>query len=99
MIAPSEKRSASRTALHALVAFERTALGPAAAGETLPQGVGRDISPQGLSFLTDRPLFPGEVVRLHLPVGAPRSEAPVFSQVRWRRTTRHGYCVGLQFLA
>lgn len=85
--------------LDELVAFERTALGPVEAQEDMPRGVGRDISADGVSLLTDCPLYPGEVLRIHLPAVTEPSEASVFSEVRWSQVTRHGFRVGLQFLA
>lgn len=100
MMPPSaEKRSSPRTTLHQLVAFERTALGPAPVLDEMPRGVGRDISDEGLSLLAGCPLYPGEVLRLHLPVEAAPSGGAVLSEVRWSQVTRHGFRVGLHFLA
>ena len=99
MDTPSEKRASSRTALHQIVRFERTAAEVDPTQDCLAQGVGRDISPEGASLLTDCPLRQGEILRLHIPVEAERASVPVISQVRWTQPTRNGYRVGLQFLA
>jgi hypothetical protein len=94
-----EKRTSPRTALHQVVRFERTATAAGLPGSELTQGVGRDISREGASFLTDCPLRPGEVLRLHIPLEAERASVPVLSEVRWTEPTRNGFRVGLQFLA
>ncbi|HEY3400451.1 MAG TPA: PilZ domain-containing protein [Geothrix sp.] len=99
MDTPSEKRSNSRTVLHQIVQFERTAAGAGRSGGELAQGIGRDISPEGASFLTNCPLLEGEILRLHIPIEAERASVPVMSQVRWTEPTRNGFRVGLQFLA
>ena len=96
---PIEKRTCHRTALHQVVQFERTASLVREAGGALTQGVGRDISPEGASLLTDCPLQRGEILRLHVPIEGPGASVPVFSEVRWTEPTRHGFRVGLQFLA
>ena len=93
-----DKRSSTRTALHQVVRFERTVTGASPAWTGASQGLGRDISPQGLSFLTDCPLRQGEVLRLHIPLELDRPSVPVLSEVRWARSEREGFRVGLQFL-
>ena len=95
----SEKRSCPRTALHQVVRFERTATAAGLPGGELTQGVGRDISQEGASFLTDCSLQPGEVLRLHVPLEAEHASVPVLSEVRWTERTRNGFRVGLLFLA
>jgi len=99
MDTPSEKRASPRTDLHQVVRFERTAPESGLTGEEPTQGVGRDISPEGASFLTDCPLHPGEILKLHVPIEAERTSVPVISQVKWTQRTRNGFRVGLQFLA
>lgn len=99
MDVPEEKRSTPRMALHQLVQFERAGAQPHEPGGGLTQGVGRDISAVGASLLTDCPLQQGEILRLCIPEDAERSGDPVVSEVRWTQPTRHGFRVGLQFLA
>lgn len=99
MEALTEKRCSPRTDLPQVVQFERAADESPLAGEEPFRAVGRDISPEGASLLTNRPLERGEVLRLHLPGEAVRAGAPVLSEVRWTQPTRHGFRVGLQFLA
>jgi hypothetical protein len=85
--------------MHQVVRFERTVLGPGYSGDEPYQGVGRDISMEGVSFLTSGPLFPGEVLRLHIPIETEHPAVPVLSEVRWARRVPEGVLVGLQFLA
>ncbi|WP_257308206.1 PilZ domain-containing protein [Geothrix fuzhouensis] len=99
MNVPKEKRSNPRTALHQLVQFERTAAELCTADTELTQGVGRDISPAGASFLTSCPLQQGEILRVRIPAELEHHDAPVISEVKWTQPTRHGFRVGLQFLA
>ena len=103
MNVPEEKRSSPRTALHQLVQFERTAAEPCTADaeltQGLTQGVGRDISPAGASFLTSCPLQQGEILRVRIPAELEHHDASVISEVKWIQPTRHGFRVGLQFLA
>ncbi|GLH67141.1 PilZ domain-containing protein [Geothrix edaphica] len=99
MDTPEEKRASPRTDLHQVVRFERTASESGLMEEEPTQGVGRDISPEGASLLTDCALQPGEILKLHVPIEAERASVPVISQVRWTQRTRNGFRVGLQFLA
>lgn len=99
MDALTEKRCSPRTDLPQVVPFERAADESQPSGDGPARAVGRDISPEGASLLTDCPLERGEVLRLHLPREAVRAGAPVLSEVRWTQPTRHGFRVGLQFLA
>ena len=96
---PSEKRTYPRTVLYQVVRFERTATGPETPVEEPAQGIGRDISPEGASLLTDLPLYRGEVLKLHVPLESELASVPVFSEVKWTQPTRNGYRIGLQFLA
>ncbi|WP_257303158.1 PilZ domain-containing protein [Geothrix campi] len=99
MDTPSEKRATPRTVLYQVVRFERTAAEPSRPEDDPTQGIGRDISPEGASLLTDCPLHQGEVVKLHVPIESELASVPVFSQVKWTQRTRNGFRVGLQFLA
>jgi hypothetical protein len=81
-----------------VVRFERSATATGRGRQTA-QGIGRDISSQGISILTVCPLRMGEILKLHVPLEADRASVPVYSEVRWARPEHEGFCVGLQFLS
>ncbi|HEY3271826.1 MAG TPA: PilZ domain-containing protein [Geothrix sp.] len=99
MNTPSEKRASPRTALDRVVQFERTASEAEPPSEGLSLGIGRDIGPGGASLLTDCPLRPGEVLKLHVPAETEPAEELLISEVTWTQPTRNGFRVGLRFLA
>jgi hypothetical protein len=62
------------------------------------KAVGVDINSNGIGVLTDKPLNPGGVVKLYLPLGDPKTMIPTFSEVRWTRKSDENYRMGLHFI-
>jgi hypothetical protein len=44
-------------------------------------------------------LKPGEILRIHMPVGLGRTTVPLLSEVRWAKPEPDGFRVGLRFLS
>jgi hypothetical protein len=62
------------------------------------RAVGVDINSNGIGVLTEKPINPGGVVKLYLPLGDPKTMIPTFSEVRWTRPTEGNYRMGLHFI-
>jgi hypothetical protein len=62
------------------------------------KAVGVDINSNGIGVLTEKPLNPGGVVKLYLPLGDPKTMIPTFSEVRWTRKSEGSYRMGLHFI-
>jgi len=62
------------------------------------RAVGVDINSNGIGILTEKPISPGGVVKLYLPLGDPKTMIPTFSEVRWIEI-KGGRCrLGLKFI-
>ncbi len=59
---------------------------------------GVDINSNGIGILNEKPINPGGVVKLYLPLGEPKTMIPTFSEVRWTRKSGGNYRMGLHFL-
>jgi hypothetical protein len=93
-----EKRRSSRSAYGRSVEYELSSLG---AEELMPvkrEGVGVNISENGMSIFTDYPLKKGEVVKIFFPLSSMRMRLPIFARVAWAKTVEERFLVGMQFL-
>jgi hypothetical protein len=59
---------------------------------------GIDINSNGIGILAEKPINPGGVVKLYLPLGDPKTMIPTFSEVRWTRPSEGSYRMGLHFI-
>src|SRR5512143_1101754 len=99
MLTHTEKRFVIRQPFEQEITFEQSAKASDDAERVLKVGMGVDISPTGLGFVTDHLLTSGEVLMLHLPVAATELTIPVYSEIVWTKL-RKGRCrAGLRFLA
>jgi PilZ domain len=64
-------------------------------GESTARERLRDVSTGGLCCRSSSELVPGEVVRIHIPVGTPGFD--VEGRVAWCRQDEQGYRVGIEF--
>jgi hypothetical protein len=62
------------------------------------QGVGVDINSNGIGILTKKPINPGGVVKIYLPLGDPKTMIATLSEVRWTRPLEGNYRMGLHFI-
>ena len=62
------------------------------------RAVGVDINSKGIGILAEKPISPGGVVKLYLPLGDPKTMIPTFSEVRWIRKSEKNYRMGLHFI-
>jgi hypothetical protein len=99
MVLLSDKRTSPRMAMHRMIRFECTDLESERFPKGLAQGLGRDISSEGISFLTNCSLRPGAILKVHVSLKADWASIPVFSEVRWTSPVRGAFHVGLRFLA
>jgi hypothetical protein len=59
---------------------------------------GVDINSNGIGVLTKKPISPGGVVKLYLPLGDPKTMIATLSEVRWTRKSEGNYRMGLHFI-
>jgi len=59
---------------------------------------GVDINSNGIGVLTEKPINPGGVVKLYLPLGDPKTMIATLSEVRWTRKSEGNYRMGLHFI-
>jgi hypothetical protein len=62
------------------------------------RAVGVDINSNGIGILNEKPIKPGGVVKLYLPLGDPTTTIPTLSEVRWTRPLEGNYRMGLHFI-
>jgi hypothetical protein len=62
------------------------------------RAVGIDINSNGIGILTEKPINPGGVVKLFLPLGDPKTMIATFSEVRWTMPLEGNYRIGLHFI-
>ena len=62
------------------------------------RAVGVDINSNGIGVLTEKPISPGGVVKLYLPLGDPKTMIPTLSEVRWTKPLNGNYRMGLHFI-
>lgn len=66
--------------------------------DTRFQGMGFDISDNGLGVLSERAFRPGAILRVLLKFKETDTSLPVLSEVRWARLENNQHRLGLQFL-
>jgi hypothetical protein len=59
---------------------------------------GIDINSNGIGVLTEKPINPGGVVKVYLPLGDPKTMIATLSEVRWTRPSGRNYRMGLHFI-
>jgi hypothetical protein len=59
---------------------------------------GIDINSNGIGILTEKPINPGGVVKVYLPLGDPKTMIATLSEVRWTRPSEGNYRMGLHFI-
>ena len=62
------------------------------------RAVGVDVNSNGIGILTEKPISPGGVVKVYLPLGDPKTMIPTLSEVRWTRKSEGNYRMGLHFI-
>ena len=70
----------------------------AAFGPVQVRADGVDINSNGIGILTEKPINPGGVVKVVLPLGDPKTMISTFSEVRWARKSEGNYRMGLLFI-
>jgi hypothetical protein len=59
---------------------------------------GVDINSNGIGILAEKPVNPGGVVKVYLPLGDPKTMIATFSEVRWTKKSEGNYRMGLHFI-
>ena len=62
------------------------------------RAVGVDVNSNGIGILTEKPISPGGVVKVYLPLGDPKTMIATLSEVRWTRKSEENYRMGLHFI-
>ena len=62
------------------------------------QGDGVDINSNGIGILTEKPINPGGVIKVYLPLGDPKTMIATLSEVRWTSPAEGNYRMGLHFI-
>lgn len=94
-----EQRSSNRNVIHQPVTFELIERKPGRLRSILIEGVGVDLSSEGVGVFIEHPLERGEVLKLHYPVNVGNTSLPVYTTVMWVQPVNAHYRAGLQFLA
>jgi hypothetical protein len=93
-----EKRKLDRSSFSYPVLFEINGTESSPSKAIRSEGCGLDISSSGIGILTDRLLYPGDVVKLYIPLGSTNTIIPTTSEVRWTGTEEGRFRLGLKFL-
>lgn len=93
-----EKRSERRRAFNDLISFDRVLKKSSRLRNIQQNGVGLNISRNGLGLAADFPAKKGEVLRVLLPVKKAGTHLPVFAEVMWSERSNGNYRMGLRFL-
>jgi hypothetical protein len=93
-----DHRSTARTIINSSIQFDfcETVAGRFLNG--VKRGEGVDISEAGIGIVTRHGLRRGDVLKLHIPLGAAQTNVPVYCLVRWVMTSDQLFRAGLQFL-
>ena len=93
-----EKRKSGRSAYGRSIEYELSSIGSEELMPVKREGVGVNISENGMSIFTDYPLRKGEVVKIYFPLSSMRMRLPIFARVAWAKTVEKRFLVGMQFL-
>ncbi len=99
MKAGEEKRAAPRSSFGRPIQFDLNYVDAQNLITIEQEGVGVDISENGLGLFTGYPLKKDEVLRLHFPLETVETTLPVFAKVAWAKLVENRFRVGLEFLA
>ena len=94
-----EKRTNNRNVIHQPVSFEMIERRGGRLRNFVIEGVGVDLSSEGVGVFTDYPLDKGEVLKLHYPVNVGNASLPVYTEVMWTQAVNTHFRAGLRFLA
>ena len=99
MVNAPENRTCRRNVIHQTVSFELIERGGGGLKTVLVDGVGVDLSSEGVGVFTEYPLREGEVLKLRYPVNVGDASLPVYTEVMWSRASNQHFRAGLRFLA
>jgi hypothetical protein len=93
-----EKRRSARSVYGRSIEYELSSIGLEELMPVKREGVGINISENGIGFFTDYPLKKDEVVKIYFPLSSMRMRLPIFARVAWAKPVENQFRVGMQFL-
>ncbi|MBI3377963.1 MAG: PilZ domain-containing protein [Nitrospirae bacterium] len=95
----SEKRSSGRQSFNRPVSFEICATKTSQSMDIQQNGLGVDISAEGIGLATDYDLRKGDILKLYLPINNVETRLPAYAEVMWSKPADENLRGGLRFLA